>query len=67
MIRRLLHRWCTWIAGGLAASIPVVDQLDVYVTTWWADWFDGLWTIIACAALVWLVNAVKKLSAPPNR
>ena len=61
-MRTILRRWGTWIAGLIAASIPIVDQIDVYLPFWWADWADGLWTIVACALLVWLTDKLRRMA-----
>lgn len=59
-MRALIVRWSTWLSALLASSIPTVDMIDVYITAWWADWLDGLWTLVACALLVWLTDIVRR-------
>ena len=62
MLRQFVVRWATWLAGVIAASIPIVDTFDMYTDVWWVDVFDGAYTIAACAALVWLVSIVKRFN-----
>jgi len=58
---RLMQRGLFGLALFLAASIPVVDQLDVLFDFWWMDWLDGLWTVVASAALAWCVRIALKM------
>ena len=60
MMRKLVVRWSTWLSAAIAATIPIVDTVDMYVDTWWADVLDGGYTIVACAALVWLTDIVRR-------